>query len=842
MAVADKLVNLADLKVAYDDNAGKISDLKSALDAKSVTPHNATFVNDENFVLSKKMLRVENVRIDNGGTDVNLKILEFVPTQNTKYNLAHELIATSYELASLTFDHWYVVEYDSSNEIINRFNYYADYAIYPATASVHKAIIYANVTFSAPSATLTGGYFDCYGISIWTGENKLNAFKVKYSDQEPDRFIEWMTTGSQTVFSGRQLVTVPYIPTYSTSSNSNMTGNLSVGSNKQLYIICGNIYDEIKNITNKKFRLLVREYNSSNGEVKSTYSEYGDLKLKLVTSATTAYVIVFLQIGYSTLQKSGQYPISIGFLDILAGEILYDGGYVGSKVISAIGAETGNGELLHPLAKAETDTILLTGDIVYSGDYSQSKINNTMSGDIGFVILRHPVSVGETYRFAWDEITDNIVADTKSQNTYLVEYASVGGPASRYVYFGPDKEYVVKSGVAEIGLLTRVYFTNRTTPSSGQNVTLTISNLLITKGRLAINDKYLKPVYENLEAENIAPNDEFYTNGHIRRCYNPYKNSGQNILTGQLHCHSKNLVDGNIVYYAGSDEGLCLLHRNCGYDFITITNYASVGVTTKPENTHGLIWLCNSFEFSAPQSYPEFNGQHMCIYNIDNIISDVPINMTPQDVADMIHNKGMACDLAHPSWSDMYQSPAKVGRIRNRIRFCEVYDRLNEIENNVTVPAGKGTDYAWEIMLDNGCVVWATAVNDAHTGADGDNHAVSKGCVKVFAEAQTATAIWKALCNGTFIATTDTSVGLNSITFENGTLSIDTGDSGATTKFLGKNGAVLKTVNAQVAEYAMDGSEIYVRAVVTTSSGDTVWTQPIIITKRGFDNFGAILS
>lgn len=37
MAIADKLVNLADLKVAYDDNAGKIIELKSAFDYVNIT-------------------------------------------------------------------------------------------------------------------------------------------------------------------------------------------------------------------------------------------------------------------------------------------------------------------------------------------------------------------------------------------------------------------------------------------------------------------------------------------------------------------------------------------------------------------------------------------------------------------------------------------------------------------------------------------------------------------------------------------------------------------------------------------------------------------------------------
>ena len=130
-------------------------------------------------------------------------------------------------------------------------------------------------------------------------------------------------------------------------------------------------------------------------------------------------------------------------------------------------------------------------------------------------------------------------------------------------------------------------------------------------------------------------------------------------------------------------------------------------------------------------------------------------------------------------------------------------------------------------MLDNGCVTWGTAVNDAHGGSD-TNGQISKGCVKVFAQEETAESIWEALCKGCFIATTHTGTGVASIGFENGVYTVTTSDENAVTVFRKEEGTLLKTVTGTTASYTMDGSEKYVRAIITMSDGNIIWTQPVI--------------
>ena len=96
----------------------------------------------------------------------------------------------------------------------------------------------------------------------------------------------------------------------------------------------------------------------------------------------------------------------------------------------------------------------------------------------------------------------------------------------------------------------------------------------------------------------------------------------------------------------------------------------------------------------------------------------------------------------------------------------------------------------------------------------------------------------KNLCNGNFYASTNVAISLNSITFEDGVLTIDTGDEGASTEFLKEGGEVLSTVTGSTVSYRMDGTEKYVRARITFPSGEMIWTQPIInLFSQDYDNY-----
>ena len=76
------------------------------------------------------------------------------------------------------------------------------------------------------------------------------------------------------------------------------------------------------------------------------------------------------------------------------------------------------------------------------------------------------------------------------------------------------------------------------------------------------------------------------------------------------------------------------------------------------------------------------------------------------------------------------------------------------------------------------------------------------------------------------------------VSFADGTLTIDIGDEDATTVFLKEGGTVLSAVTGTEAAYTLDGTEKYVRAVITLSSGERIWTQPIInLFTQDYDNY-----
>ena len=65
------------------------------------------------------------------------------------------------------------------------------------------------------------------------------------------------------------------------------------------------------------------------------------------------------------------------------------------------------------------------------------------------------------------------------------------------------------------------------------------------------------------------------------------------------------------------------------------------------------------------------------------------------------------------------------------------------------------------------------------------------------------------------------------------TISITADTNGQKIEFIGKNGAILKTVNSNSGSYTIASSDMYVRARITNSSGDYTWTQPVFVGSSG---------
>ena len=356
------------------------------------------------------------------------------------------------------------------------------------------------------------------------------------------------------------------------------------------------------------------------------------------------------------------------------------------------------------------------------------------------------------------------------------------------------------------------------------------------------------------EVEQLKYNDVYYAGGLIRRCYNPYKAGGSMTLVGQLHCHDLGWNQSNTepkLFDTASHIETMQNYRTADYDFVTLTNYSYFPLThvDDADMPEGLTWLCDSAEIPYRRGTDEDGNaektKHIVAFNISSV--DGWQDFVPlKDLPDELKSQGAMISIAHPYWTDTYVKPETLNKLRGRIRFVEVWDGITEYHRErgdvppasdyVTYPDGKGSDYAFEQMIDNGLVTWAVAISDVHSGLY-TNPIFKRGCVKVFADNNNRFEILKNLASGNFYASSNV----------NGTYHIETDSSTAVTKFMKEGGTVVKTVTGNIAEYTLDGSEKYVRAVISWDTGNVdyagepiyekIWVQPVInIFKPDYDN------
>lgn len=339
-----------------------------------------------------------------------------------------------------------------------------------------------------------------------------------------------------------------------------------------------------------------------------------------------------------------------------------------------------------------------------------------------------------------------------------------------------------------------------------------------------------------VDKEYILSNDSYFANGKLVKCYNPYKEAGSMALIGQLHCHTRDRETG--LYYDGTDNAQTTLaaYRAAGYDFMTITDYGDTygGITNpSPEDVpEGLIWLFDSQE-SRINAQAQQSSKHICTYNLKTPITGL-YGLSVQEYIDTYKDNGIMMSLAHPFSPDLNLTFEQLDKIKTRLRFAELFNGLSAMKDEdgtypYVIPTGYGTDFAAQRLWDNGNAAWGVAVSDAHTISV--QWQMQWGCVYVFTNAKNRNEILKSLCCGNFLAVETLGHSINQPVFQNGVLSIDSGDDGATITFLKENSQVVKTVNGRTGSYTMNGSEKYVRAVIQhAESGnrrDKVWTQPI---------------
>ena len=476
------------------------------------------------------------------------------------------------------------------------------------------------------------------------------------------------------------------------------------------------------------------------------------------------------------------------------------------------------------------NTSYIIKDVVMTSDVVENKayMNAESSVSASYLIAEiNDVDVNKTYNFKYENVLMDESVNVGWYDWYITE--SDGSNTIKRTRTS-DKHIKIRPLKNTVKISVYIIATEYSVTKGGY-YNCKFFNVDIWKDDAILDESIIKIDSVNeVKRDKLKPNQTVICNGRIRRFYNPYAEQKQYLLTGQMHCHSKYRdSDGNIVYYTTSDEVFCSYMKNAGYDFLTISDYSHADETHRPSDTNGLIWLCDSQEVGVDNREISDNPFHMLIYNYDKIylIENTPYgfkNKSIQDVVDLLKENGCSCGLPHPMSSNTYLTEDEANAINNRLRFIEVYNGMTVEMVTATFPEGTDTDYSWGLLLDNDNVTWAIASSDAH-GADSY---IKKGCVKVFTDTRDSIGLWESLCKGNFIACSNVDANINSISFENGVLSINTGDSEAVTKFYGKNRELLNTSNGENANYELNGTEQFVRAVVELSNGYKIWTQPII--------------
>jgi hypothetical protein len=143
------------------------------------------------------------------------------------------------------------------------------------------------------------------------------------------------------------------------------------------------------------------------------------------------------------------------------------------------------------------------------------------------------------------------------------------------------------------------------------------------------------------------------------------------------------------------------------------------------------------------------------------------------------------------------------------------------------------TEARWDSVLSRGKLLFGVADDDAHSykPQDAENPDLARpgrGWIWVRADTLSPTAIVGALRRGDFYASTgitlrDVKAGTPEYSLE----IAPAGDRRYLTEFIGSNGRVLATSTTLRPSYRFTGSEGYVRARVSDSSGRMAWTQPV---------------
>jgi hypothetical protein len=297
---------------------------------------------------------------------------------------------------------------------------------------------------------------------------------------------------------------------------------------------------------------------------------------------------------------------------------------------------------------------------------------------------------------------------------------------------------------------------------------------------------------------------------------------------GNTHCHTTN-SDGD-----ETPENVIKWYKDHGYHFLVITDHDVLTdieplVTEKKDN----FLLIPGEEISD-----RYNGSpiHLNALNITESIEPQHGNSkleTLQKNIDAIIQAGGVATVNHPNWRWAFND-VEMSQLRD-VNLFELYNFSYNC-NNFGAGGYPGMEEVWDRMLSKGVLMYGIATDDAHDykgefSAKKSNPGT--GWVMVKANELTPSSILSALEKGEFYSTVGVLLQHIVVTDQSYTVKIhQEDDTKYTTQFIGKNGQILKEVFGTPAVYTFQGSELYVRARILSSSGEFACTQPVFVNKN----------
>jgi hypothetical protein len=300
---------------------------------------------------------------------------------------------------------------------------------------------------------------------------------------------------------------------------------------------------------------------------------------------------------------------------------------------------------------------------------------------------------------------------------------------------------------------------------------------------------------------------------------------------GNTHTHTLN-SDGD-----STPDDVVRWYREQRYHFLVMTDHNTV---TPVDGLNALHAAAERFLVIRGEEVTDSADKkpvHLNLIGGEGIVAPqggaTPAEALRRDIAAMLPARGVI-SINHPNfgWALSADDLRSAGAGAHLIEIANAHPQVN----NAGGGGAPGTEALWDAMLSAGLQVYGAASDDMHELKRPWSKAAARpgqGWIVVRAPRLDADAILSAMRRGDFYASTG--IELTDIRTSAQRVSLTVKDQASvrvSVQFIGRGGRVLEEVTAAPYEYAITGSEGYVRARVTDSNGLMAWTQPVIVASR----------